>query len=81
MELAFDLIHNNGTAVIIGNDHHSSKITLNPFDFIKGKKNYMEVGEVSLKFMMKSLNFMKGCSKKNHIYLKKILNKEFDLKV
>lgn len=38
MELAFEIIHKQGTAVIAGNLRSDEKIMLNPFDFIKGKR-------------------------------------------
>ena len=79
MELAFDLIHNNGTAVIIGNDHHSSKITLNPFDFIKGKKLYGSWGGF-IKVYDEKFKFYERVLKKKSYLFEKILNKEFDLK-
>ncbi|MDD5687485.1 MAG: zinc-binding dehydrogenase [Elusimicrobia bacterium] len=38
MEMAFDSIKDKGTAVIAGNLRHGDKISINPFDLIKGKK-------------------------------------------
>lgn len=79
MELAFDLIHNKGTSVIIGNDHHNSKISLNPFDFIKGKKMYGSWGGFIKVYDKKFKFYEKVLNKQSHLF-NKILNKEFNFK-
>jgi S-(hydroxymethyl)glutathione dehydrogenase / alcohol dehydrogenase len=79
MEFAFDLIKNNGTTLVIGNDHYSSKISINPFDLIKGKKIYgswggfIKIYDDKFKFYEKVLN------KKSSMF-KKIVNYELDFK-